>query len=296
MNPRHIAIAQTLAIVLAGSLAGVLAKLALAEVPAFTFVWLQLGIGGGLLTCYTFWWRGERIPKGLGREVWILLVCLGVANFAIVRVMLVFALERLPATTLTYLANFVGFVTMAFSVYLLRERPSWLQVGGAVLAVFGLWVFFEEIPVPTEMTGVVYVGVAVVALAFTNNLSRKLAIVTRGELSNNVISTVAFLVGGVPVALAGLLVEPVPAIEGWQNWGIIALSGVVSIAIGMTVWNYVLRTLRSYEASVLGASTVIFTALFAVPILGERLAWHEIAGIGMMIVGLVLSQLRRWAT
>lgn len=293
MNPRLIAIGQTLGIVLAGSFAGVLAKLALRDVSAFTFVWLQLGIGGALLTLYTFWWRGERIPRGLGRAVWVYLVCIGVGNFTIVRVMLALALERLPATTLTYLVNFVGFVTMLMSVFLLKERPSSLQVGGAALAVLGLWVFFPEVPAPAEMTGVVYAGVAVVALALTNNLARKLAIVTRKGLSNNVISTVAFWVGGVPVVLAGLAVEPVPAVDRWQNWGIIVLSAVVSIAIGMTVWNYVLRTLRSYEASVLGASTVIFTALYAVPILGERLAWHQITGIAMMMAGLVLSQLRR---
>ena len=61
----------------------------------------------------------------------------------------------------------------------------------------------------------------------------------------------------------------------------------------MTVWNYVLRTLRSYEASILGASTVIWTALLAVPILGEQLAFNQIIGIGLMIVGLALVQVRR---
>jgi drug/metabolite transporter (DMT)-like permease len=73
---------------------------------------------------------------------------------------------------------------------------------------------------------------------------------------------------------------------------VIALNGLVSIAIGFTVFNRALRTLRSYEASVLAASGVIYTALLAVPILGERLAWHEIAGIAMMLAGIVLAQVR----
>lgn len=58
-------------------------------------------------------------------------------------------------------------------------------------------------------------------------------------------------------------------------------------------WNSILWTLRSYEASILAASTVIYTALFAVPILGERLALHQIAGVALMLVGLSLVQVWR---
>ena len=57
--------------------------------------------------------------------------------------------------------------------------------------------------------------------------------------------------------------------------------------------NYVLRTLRSYEASILAGSGVIWTAVFAVQILGERLALHQIVGIAMMLVGFSLVQVRR---
>ena len=69
MNRRIIAMAQTLTVLLASAFVGVLAKLALRDVPPFTFVWLQIAIGESLLTLYTFQWRGERIPQGLGRHV-----------------------------------------------------------------------------------------------------------------------------------------------------------------------------------------------------------------------------------
>jgi drug/metabolite transporter (DMT)-like permease len=65
------------------------------------------------------------------------------------------------------------------------------------------------------------------------------------------------------------------------------------ILIVLTVINYVLRTLRSYEVSILASSGVIYTAILAVPILGERLALHQIVGIAMMLVGLSLAQVRR---
>jgi drug/metabolite transporter (DMT)-like permease len=61
----------------------------------------------------------------------------------------------------------------------------------------------------------------------------------------------------------------------------------------LTVWLRVLRTLRAYEASILATLGVVFTALFAIPILGEQLEVHELAGIGCMLIGLSLAQFRR---
>ena len=117
--------------------------------------------------------------------------------------------------------------------------------------------------------------------------------VTQNGLSNNIISTVALLIGGSLTVIFGLILDFPPRVGTPQNWLIILYTGVVSTAIGLTVWNKILRTLRLYRASILGASTVIWTALLAVPILGERLAPNQIAGIVFMIAGLTLVQVRR---
>jgi probable blue pigment (indigoidine) exporter len=293
MNPRLIAMAQTLTMLLASALVGVLAKLALRDVPPFTFVWLQIAIGGSLLTLYTFLWRGERIPQDLGHQLWASIIVIGVGNFTIVRVLFMLSLDRLPATTHAYLVNFVGIVTMAMSILILQEQPSIFQILGAALAVAGLRVFFSELPPPSELIGVVYVAIGVLALASTNNITRKLAVVTRDGLSNTIISTVALWIGGLPVVLAGLMLDCPPPVAGWKNWGIVLLNAIVTIAIGLTVFNYILRTLRSYEASILASSGVIYTAILAVPILGERLTRHQIIGIAMMLMGISLVQVRR---
>jgi drug/metabolite transporter (DMT)-like permease len=235
MNRRLIAMAQTLTVLLASALVGVLAKHALRDVPPFTFVWLQIAIGGSLLTVYTFQWRGERIPQGLGRQVWGYIIVIGVGNFTIVRVLFMLVLDRLPATTHAHLVNFVGVVTMLMSICVLQERPSLCQILGAALAVAGLHVFFRAIPPPSEVIGVLYVAIAVLALAATNTLTRKLANVTRDGLSNTIISTVALWIGGLPVVVAGLLLDWPPPVVGWTNWSIILLNALVGIAIVLTV-------------------------------------------------------------
>jgi probable blue pigment (indigoidine) exporter len=284
---------QATGVLVLSCFAGVLTKLALRDVPAFTFVWLQIAAGGALLTLYTFGVRRARWPTGIGRETWASIAWIGIGNFTLVRVFSLLALARLPATTHIYLVNFTGIVTMAMSAVVLHERPAVLQIAGAVVAMLGLRVFFRDIPPPTELAGVAYLAVAVVALASTNTLARRLGRSAGQRLSNDVVSTLAVWTGGIPVVLYGVWTDWPPRVPGPATWGIIVLNAVVGIAFAPTVWNHVLRTLRSYEASLLASTTVIYTALFALPILGERLDRRQAGGIVLMLAGLALVQLRR---
>ena len=137
--------------------------------------------------------------------------------------------------------------------------------------------------------------VGITAVAYTNNSARKLALQAGDRVSNTLVSTIALLVGGGITALIGLAASwPLPAI-GLSSWLFILYNGTVMVALGLTVWNHVLRTLRSYEARILGASTVIWTSLLAVIFLGEHLAWNQLAGMALMVAGLALVQVRaRW--
>ena len=290
---RAVAIAQTLTLLVFMSLGTVLMKLALTDVPPFSFAALTLLIGMIALSVYTFLIRGERIPHGLSREVWLYIIAIGLCNFVISRIAQTFALQRLPATTNTYLSNFIGFITMGMSIFILKESPTVFQVLGAFVALIGLRIFFVAIPSAYELTGVGLILIGIIAVAFTNNIARKLALITQNQLSNNIVSTLALLIGGGLTVMIGLGAGGLPQVQGWRAWAIIFYYGIVIVAIGLTVWNRILRTLRSYEASILGASTVMWTALLAIPILGERLSLNQIGGIVLMVMGLALVQIRR---
>lgn len=290
---RGIAILQTISVLVLMSLGNVLSKRALATIPAFTFSWLTIGIGMLVLGGYTFGIRREPLPRDLSRRVWIYIIIIGLCNFVISRLGHNFALERLPATTKVYLGQFVGFVTMGMSIFILKEAPYVFQILGAVVAILGLRVYFLEIPPPDELIGVAILLVAIIATATSNNVARKLGVEIGQTLGNNTISAMALLIGGSLVVGFGLFTDlPLPLFT-MEEWGIIFYEGIVRVGIALTVWNYILRTLRSYEASILGATTIIWTALLAIPILGETLAWNEITGIAMMLIGIGLVQVRK---
>ena len=147
---RTIAIIQTLVILVLISLGHVLSKLALSDVPPLTLAWLSVAVGMIALSVYTFVIRGERIPANLGRQVWLYIIAIGLLNFAVGRLALTFSLDRLPATTNIYLVNFIGFITMGMSIFILKEAPTIFQVLGAVIAFIGLRVFLTNSPQPTN--------------------------------------------------------------------------------------------------------------------------------------------------
>lgn len=296
MQGRIIAIGQTLAIVVAVSFGGILAKIVLSDIsvtmPPITYVSIVMAIGMATMSIYTFVIRRERIPKGLSREVWLYIILIGICNFTVGQLFINLALEKLPATTHNYLLNFIGFVTMAMSIFIMKETPYVFQIIGAVVAIAGLRVFFAEAPGAETIVGIAYISAAIFAIAFTNNIARKLAQITNNGLSNNIISTIAILVGGGLVVVFGLITQWPIQIGRPEYLIVTAYNGIVSMAIGLTAWNFVLRTLRSYEASVLGATGIIWTALMAIPILREQLQLNEIIGMVMMLLGIVLVQIR----
>jgi drug/metabolite transporter (DMT)-like permease len=112
-------------------------------------------------------------------------------------------------------------------------------------------------------------------------------------LSPSLISTLQLIIGGSGVLLAGLIFDFPPKIYGLKNWMILIYIALASMVIYSIVWNNILKVMRSYEASILGSSTIIYTTLLAMLILKERLLLHQWIGMGTMVVGLLLVQERR---
>ncbi|WP_187360097.1 DMT family transporter [Chitinolyticbacter meiyuanensis] len=301
MPPRLVAILQLLLLILSGSLMVVLSKGVLRAVPAHTFYWLQLAVALVTLTLYQLVRAGTlRVPR-LDARSWTYVAAIGINTFLGWRLLFLVGLYDLPATTHAYLVNFVGIATMVLSVLLLREHPSLWQMVGALVALAGVSVFFRSAPPPGELYGASLLVIGIMLLALNNILVRKLALRVGERVPAAQLTMLTLWLGGLPVIVHGAWTSHgLPAVEG-EHLLVIALYAVVGIAFGQSVYQHLLRTLRSYEAAVFSACGVVFSALFALPILGEQLGWHQVAGIVLMLVGIALAQwrgvfkLRMWA-
>ncbi len=290
---RFVAILITILILVGMSFGTIFTKISFTSITPGDFVYLSISIALVTMVVYTFVIKKERIPTELmTKKVWSYIIQIGFFNF-VTGTLGIYALDYMPATTNTYLVNFIGFITMGMSIFILKESPSIFQILGAVIAFSGLRVFFPEPPQGGELFGILLILISISGVAYTNNIARKLAIETENKISNTLISTLAIMIGA-PISITiYLLIEGLPEVmPSIETWAILLYAGVVTRAVGLTVWNLILRTLRSYEASILGASTVIWTSLLAVLILDETLAVNQMIGIGMMLAGLVLVQVR----
>jgi len=288
---RFFAIFITIMILFFMSLGTIFSKLALRSIQPITLTWTTIAVGLFSMVVYTFVIKRERIPN-LNKQVWIYIILIGFFNFVVSRYTQTFALNMLPAITSTYISNFIGFITMAMSIFILKEKPTIFQFLGAVIAIIGLKIFYIKIPATKEIFAIILILIGITGVAFTNNIARKLSIITNNELSNNIISTLAIVIGGGLSVIIGIALDWPPHIQGIISWGTILYVGIFSTAIGLTLWNKILRVLRSYEASILGSSNIIWTAILAVPILGETLSINQVEGIALMILGLILVQVR----
>jgi drug/metabolite transporter (DMT)-like permease len=287
------AILITVVMLILLSFGSVLTKMTYSSVTPAAFIYLSMLIGMIAMSIYTFVIKRERIPKELmTKKVWSYILQIAFFNF-VTGTLGAVALKYMPASTNSYLSNFIGFVTMAMSAIILKEFPGLWQILGAVIAFSGLRIFFPDPPQGEQLLGTGLILISILGVAYTNNIARKLALVTENKISNNIISTLAILIGGSVACVIYIIIDGFPpVVPTVQDWLVILYSGIIGRAIFLTLWNLVLRTLRSYEASILGASTVIFTSILAVIILDEVLAVYQIIGIGLLLVGLMLVQLR----
>ncbi len=290
MNQRTQASLKLLVAMVAISFVITLAKKSLFDVPFYSFVWLQMVFAILAMLSYLLLVKKQSLIISVKPKVWLMLVGVGLLNYCAVRFFFIYSLDLLPVTTHAYLMNFVGIVTMFLSAVLLKEKPMLLQILGAAIAVFGLWVFFYEKPKGGEVLGVISIAFAVFCLALTNILIRKLQLINDHGLSHHQIATISVCIGGIPLVLVGLAIDfPVQHLS-YHDWIIIGLNGVVANAIAMTVFSQVMQYLKAYEASIIAMSGIIFTALFAMPLLNDYLNTMELIGILFMIVGIGLVQ------
>jgi len=270
----------------------VLAKVSLERISPFTFNWLQILVALVFLTLYTFLWKKEPFPRTLTPVQWFYPVAIGLANFTLVRYLFLAGLEHLPVTTHAYLVNFVGLVTMILSIFIMQERPFLIQALGCIVALSGLTVYFEQLPAPEEMNGIFLVCAGVFFLALTNNLIRRFMVYHPQALSPVMLSTIAIWIGGMPLVVWGISEDGLHFNHSLYDWIVILANGIIGLALTLIVFNQVLKVLRSYEASILASTGIVFVGVLAIPIAGETLSSNKIIGIAILLTGILLTQFK----
>lgn len=186
--------------------------------------------------------------------------------------------------------QFQVFVTMALAAVALRERISFMQVAGAVIAVAGFGLVALHIGGEVTAAGMTCILLAAVSWGYANFTSRKLGKV-------NAVALVAWggLVVPLPMGAASLLFEgPATVLQSLTHVGWPAIAGLayivyVSTLVAYSLWSWLLArhpaSLITPFALLVPVIAMISSALF----LGEPLPAWKLEAAGLVLLGLAVN-------
>jgi len=263
-------------------------KFVLPYTGAFTLAGLRYFIAFLILLPLLIRFGKSGLPLSGGQ--WRRFILMGVFQYTIGNGALFLALRTLSATTGSLILCLSPIPVLALSAFLLKERPTRLQLLGIVTAVGGSLVFFLPGLDPADLAGLGFLGLAVLSFSLFPVLTRGFA--RTQAVGNIVLTTIPLGIGGGLLVIIAGFTEGIPQIP-LTGWGVIMGLAIVNTVIGYLLYNHALRRLTAVEAAVILNLTPLGTALIAWGTLGERLTPLQLGAILVVIIGASLAQWRR---
>jgi len=286
-KPSHpLALAEALLVNVIWASSFVFVKMALPDLGPLTIGGLRFFLG--FLILLPFLWRNGKVS--LLPAQWLRLFLIGLSAYTIGNGAMFWALEYLPATTVSFLMGLITVLVLLGSIFWLKEFPNRIQTIGFLVALVGMAIFFSPGFRPGELLGLAILAIGLLGFTLFSLLGRDIA---RAQQVDTLILT------AIPLALGGglLLLIALP-LEGWpsapiQTWGLVLWLAGVNTAPGYILYNHSLQALTAFEMNVILNLTPLWTAVIAWFLLGERLTALQWIGMVVVILGVILAQRRK---
>lgn len=233
-------------------------------------------------------------PQNLRQELYL-------AAAGLTGITLYYLLENI-ALVYTYASNVGTIVSIAplftaiFAYYFLKnERPSGFFYIGFALAVYGVIIIsFQGTTITINPKGDILCIIAAVSWGAYSIFCKKISNI--GEINATLMTKRIFLYGI-------LFMLPIALFDNW-NWrwqhfadplnllNLLYL-GVGASAICFTTWNWAIAELGAVKTSVYLYLTPIITVIASALVLNEPITKALIIGISMILVGLIISELKK---
>jgi drug/metabolite transporter (DMT)-like permease len=286
-SPRLRAILQALLVTFLWSSSWVLIKIALADIPPLTFAGLRYTMA--VIILLPALWKQRAAVRDLSGKDWRNLGALGLVFYTLTQGGQFLTLKHLEAVTFSLLLNFTTVLVVLFGALTLAEYPSRRQLGGFILFITGVLVYFYPVFAPHgRALGLALAAMTVCANAAAAVLGR--SINRQGAIPPLVVTVISMGIGALILLATGLTIQGLPPIQ-LSSWGIVVWLALVNTALAFTLWNITLRTLSAMESSIINNTMLIQIALLAWIFLGERLDLRDVAGLLMVAFGVLIIQL-----
>ena len=268
----------------------ILIKWGLAEIPPLTYAGLRYTIAFLCLLPFAFTNKNKAVIKFLSKNDWYKLISYGFLFIALTQGTMFMGLLLLPAVTVSLWLNFTPLIVAMMGIFFLREYPTILQWGGAMLFIVGILTYFIPISLnETQGIGLFVLTIGVLANSSSSVLGRDIN--RSGKLNPLIVTVISMGFGSIVLLTAGIIIQGLPAISS-QNIIYLLWLAIVNTAVAFVIWNYTLRTLTAIESSIINGTMLIQIALLAWFFLGEGISLQEIIGMSIAAIGAFLVQLK----
>jgi drug/metabolite transporter (DMT)-like permease len=258
-------------------------KVALSEVPPWTFRSLCLGLGSAVLFAAL---RAGGQPLTVPKGQWGRLAMLAILNITCWNMLVAFGLALIPSGRASILAYTMPVWAIPLSVWILGERITRRKVAGLILGIVALGLLLGEnlVGLGAAPLGSLMVLGAALAWALGAVLQKRFPV----SMPLGPYTAWMLLLGGVPVFAGTLLLEDPRVLLGVSLPAALGVAYNVFIAFAFAHWAWI-KIATSVPVSVFSISMLVIPVIGVVCgilFLGERPSWREIAALLCVLAAL----------
>lgn len=264
-------------------------KLVVGELSPWTFRVVCVAVAGVSLLLLARV-SGERVLPP--RHLWLPLTILSVVHVSNWHMLTAFALTSIGGGRAAILAFTMPLWATAFGVLILKERLGWRQITALGLGLGGIALLLLP---ELGRTGVVPTGYILMILSAIawgiGTVGQKLRQWQIGILA---LSGWQLVIGGVPIVVAWLILEPEPDFSRLTPIGLAALAYVVFVALVFCFSSYV-RLVSILPANIAAISTLAIPVVglwSSALLLGEPVGIADVLALALVLAALALVLLR----
>jgi drug/metabolite transporter (DMT)-like permease len=227
--------------------------------------------------------------KSFSRKDYFLLVIYGLIFTALTQGLQFYALDFLPAITISFVLTFTIFLVIIFSIGILNENPTVYQsILLFVALIAGIFYFY-----PIGSHGIGFKGgMVLMGILLANTLATIMGRYLNANLDYSALSitTVSMLSGSLILFIYAIIVEDFPPFT-FRVIFIISWLAFVNTAFAFTLWNHTMQYLKAYESTIINNTMLPQITILALIFLDERPTNRQWVSIVVIMIVAILVQM-----
>lgn len=259
-------------------------KVALAEVPPWTFRSLCLGAGSGVLFAVL---RASGQPLGVPRGQWGRLVALALFNITSWNMLVAYGVSMIPSGRAAILAYTMPVWSIPLSILVLGEKVTPRRAAGLALGMAGMALLLIEdfATLRAAPLGTLLVLCAAFMWGLGTVLQKRYPV----AMPLGAYTAWIMLIGGVPIFVGAAVLDLGRPIGDISLQAALGVLYNVLIAFAWAHWAW-LKLATTLPVSVFSISMLVIPAVGVISgmlFLGERPSWQEFAALALVIASLL---------